>query len=1145
MIIIRYFFFFTMKIAIDFGTTTVAMACLDKKGEPKMLNIQNEEHVSCCAFLKDDGSLLFGASADDAACSHLANYTRSFKKQLGSEVAVLGKYTAAELLEKFFSYLIENVRSDDTLIKDDIEGAVLTCPVSFTPVQRQLLIQAATEAGIPQVELISEPEAAGVAFCHYCPEMAFKQRALVVDWGGGSLKIALVNRDTHCRVTDLRHTVEDASIRGEVFDARLVDYILHQLSAEVDVPRLLWIELSNRVRKVKESLSGTDSAVFSISAGTQQISQPVTRESFERLIHDDVAEAARLVKELLDGLSEEDRPEMLVLVGGIALHPCIRRELEKITGVRTRTWGGAREAVVKGAALLTRKKTENNLHKPRTLARWLCFGVFAVVLVALVAWFAKTGDCNSLYLSWLWCIIYPVGWLIARKKWLHLLWFTPLHLIAVSYAELLLLELYPRYVNVSDEWLNEAALTGSLLQKHLFDHGLHATPQGESFLYLAAKAGHAKVVEELCRRGANVNVGNMIETPLHVATRRGHVECVIKLIASGADMTIRTNDDARQTAYEIAAADGDGYIRDFLWLFTPEGKKAFKESEAKREVPYLCQTLQVNDLSNFLLCFRRGASINATRDTDGAAALHLAVQQSESIYARMLLDHPSIEVNLQDKEGKSALHWAVESEKDEYVDWLLCRGADVNLQTKEGATPLMIAAAKGAETMVEKLLKASGLEVNIQDNDGNSALFIATMCWKENVVRLLLQNGGADASLGNQKGLTPMRWAAAWGYLNIFKLLLEQEPAEPQEVQAAFEIAVFYGQEKIVEFLIDSRTLDVNRVDETGSTPLRTAVFNGHAQVVKMLLEHGADVTMRDESGNTPLQLAVDGGILPAPSVEIIRMLLSAPDANANITDENGDTPLHVAARNGHAEVVRLILAEPHVDVNKTNKYGDTPLHVAAQNGHAEVVRLILAEPHVDVNKTDKYGITPLHVAALGGHAEVVRLILAKPYVDVNKVGQYGSTILDAAAIGGNVEVVKLLLPFPNFDVNEALHIAAVAGHVELVKLLLEDQRVDVNRSDGGGSPLHAAVRYGETEVVKLLLAVPSIDINKADESGNTPLHVAASKGLCGETELLLEAPGIEVNAKNNAGETPLQVAEKCGMDTCANLIRDKGGLGN
>ena len=907
-----------MKIAIDFGTTHVSAAYLLKSGEPYVFTLEYPRHsIPSSVYLQQDGSLLFGSAADSEATKAAANplnYMRSFKMQLGSDILLLGQYTADQLVTEFFRHLVEKLRADASMRKTNIEEALITCPVTFTPVQRQMLTQAAGAAGIPHVELITEPEAAGVAFCHYCPESAFRERALVLDWGGGTLDIALVSRSERFRISDLRYTAGDQTIGGEVFDDHLAKHILSQLSPAVDARSFPWIDIMNRVSELKLKLSEAESGVFSIYAQGNQITQEVNRSIFEKLIYKDVAKAADLVKGLLDGLAEHEKPEMLVLVGGTALIPCIRQELEKATGLPTHTWMEAREAVVKGAALLTCPVPPHSPQVHHSRGSWISqawlFGVLAILLI----WFFISGNLNVLYVAWGWFVIFPICRMMFHKKWLRLLSFAPIHFLCSSIITVLLLQYYPSVVNVSDLWLRNAIMSNDAQQDSIIEltnqrivdgefdeellneliqygYNLNAIPHNGSLLYRAAEKGNHKVVEQLCSRGADVHAGNNTETPLHVASRNGHEECVKLLVSYGANTEIQSP----RTPYVEAKTHGHSNISNFLELYSEAGKRRFMEAEKELDVPYLCKAIESDDIMDFRLCLFRGASINSARKSDGSTALHLAMQRNNPDYAFILLNQRQIEVNKRNDAGATALAFAAANDRSQYIDWLLSINADVTLADNSGYTPLIIAAMNGHAEAVEKLLYSSGTAVNHQNNDGNTALHMAARNGLECVVQLLLQNVLTDTTIRNNNGATALTLAAVEGHTNIIRLLLEEKNLNIQNEQQALYNASYYGQAEAVKQLLDAELFNVNQADERGDTPLAVAVMHGHVDTVRILLKaSNIDVNKANAEGDTPLIWSVRP-LLGQPSEELIKMLLATPGIDVNKQNNSGETALEIA----------------------------------------------------------------------------------------------------------------------------------------------------------------------------------------------------------------------------------------------------------
>lgn len=134
--------------------------------------------------------------------------------------------------------------------------------------------------------------------------------------------------------------------------------------------------------------------------------------------------------------------------------------------------------------------------------------------------------------------------------------------------------------------------------------------------------------------------------------------------------------------------------------------------------------------------------------------------------------------------------------------------------------------------------------------------------------------------------------------------------------------------------------MNVNCVEGLGwwnqATPLFLAAYNGHTEVVQVLLTAGADPDKANQFGYTPLMMAAG-----SDDTDMVQLLL---DGGAQIDkgNEYGWTPLHTAAYGGREEVIQLLL-ERGADPKKTNSLGKTPLHKATEEGYTKSVQLLQA----------------------------------------------------------------------------------------------------------------------------------------------------------------------------------------------------------
>jgi ankyrin repeat protein len=282
---------------------------------------------------------------------------------------------------------------------------------------------------------------------------------------------------------------------------------------------------------------------------------------------------------------------------------------------------------------------------------------------------------------------------------------------------------------------------------------------------------------------------------------------------------------------------------------------------------------------------------------------------------------------------------------------------------------------------------------------------------------------------------------------------LSLHPIQPDTVPLYY--AVIWGFHSLAQRLLDAHPRDVNAGGGDHETLLHAAVHKEYLDLVVLLLERGADMESRDRHDQTALYVASSRGY-----AEVVRSLI---DHGANLNVECGDqygwrvkwTPIHVASNNGRLEVARLLLGRG-AGVNYKDKRGKSALHIASRHASNNLVRLLL-DHGANADGLDNVGKTALHDASSDGRITIVKSLLEYG-ANVDAQCKSGWTPLHYAAIEGHVEVIQLLLDH-DADVNAlqkrrwtALHQASLLGHVQVVEMLLKR-----------GADPHARTREGET----------------------------------------------------------------------------------
>jgi len=298
---------------------------------------------------------------------------------------------------------------------------------------------------------------------------------------------------------------------------------------------------------------------------------------------------------------------------------------------------------------------------------------------------------------------------------------------------------------------------------------------------------------------------------------------------------------------------------------------------------------------------------------------------------------------------------------------------------------------------------------------------------------------------------------------------------------------------------------------------LYSASAAGKSVILKLLLDHGADINLPDSDCATALTTAVnyDAGL------ELVTFLLDR-GADINLVDDNEGTPLGIAARKGNMETVILLLGRG-AEVNATGGRYVTALGSAAHGGRLDMVTYLLgqgAEVNLtcddDIREDFGYG-TALSAAACSGVPEIVTLLLDRGAA-VNLVGGEYGTALGAAAASGDQEIATLLLDrgadvnLVGGDYDTALGAAVLSRVLEIVTLLL-DRGAHVNLTGGEygyGSALVVSVCYGSLEVIILLLN-RGAEVNLTGGRYGAALGAAAYSLKLDNVTLLLDR-GADVN---------------------------------
>lgn len=252
----------------------------------------------------------------------------------------------------------------------------------------------------------------------------------------------------------------------------------------------------------------------------------------------------------------------------------------------------------------------------------------------------------------------------------------------------------------------------------------------------------------------------------------------------------------------------------------------------------------------------QGADVNA-KDSEGYTVLMYAVRTQDLVIVKYLVDQGA-DMNVKDGCGLTALMGAVQSGNLAIVNFLVDHGADVNARgvscenakgrctwceyavasgpristaylEPQDHTALALGAESGYMEIMEFLID-KGADMNVKDGRGMTALIRAVVLERPDVMKFLIKKG-ADVNARDKKGKTALMYA------------VDRKPVNRE----------------VVKLLVD-KGADLNAGDNDGMTALMEAAKRGNLDAVKLLIDRGADVNVKDKYGRTPLSYAFTKG---------------------------------------------------------------------------------------------------------------------------------------------------------------------------------------------------------------------------------------------------------------------------------------------
>ena len=555
--------------------------------------------------------------------------------------------------------------------------------------------------------------------------------------------------------------------------------------------------------------------------------------------------------------------------------------------------------------------------------------------------------------------------------------------------------------------IQRAGLVSWLIEQEL-ELGIDNT----MLLHWAALNGEAEAVESLIKRGADSK--NALETngntPLHAVVRGVHTyerkdrklenraSIIQQLIASGADVNAKNKygetpvdwafgvEDLYQPLRENGGKPGNNYnIILSRSIFQPYKDQLDQYEKFENEMAVLIREIAAD-----------GHDINAVATSSNGARNHFGEQD----YWKSTVDEDGD--NDVDEDGDGASDDAEEEfgtdpldpddtptskEMAEYYEY------EVNLRT----TPLLIALREMRSAKIISLLIELGADVNVSEKiTGTTPLHLANGNHYHDstteVVEVLIAKG-ANVNALNKEGETPLDIRIEHQGMSDYMpseyittdtseetegdplvTLLRKHGAKTSEEINIIHIASKEGNIEAVKQHLTTDA-DINALDHEGNTPLHYAVYNDQTEMIRLLIDKGAEVNRKRKGAN----------------------------------HEDGVTPLHTATWRSTIETMELLI-DNGADVNMKRTDGAIALHYAVWFGLKEKTEFLLSKgSDVKARDGDNNGATPLHEAVMRSPNNGIIELLITNKLDVNNMDDSGKTPLDWAIKYDQPETADLL----------------------------------------------------------------------------------------------------------------------------------------
>ncbi|WP_010598965.1 ankyrin repeat domain-containing protein [Rickettsiella massiliensis] len=493
----------------------------------------------------------------------------------------------------------------------------------------------------------------------------------------------------------------------------------------------------------------------------------------------------------------------------------------------------------------------------------------------------------------------------------------------------------------------------------------------------------------------------------------------------------------------------------------------------------------------------QGANPTATFEK-GRQAIHAAAKSASIENVLMVIKFAGRNIiNVRDANGYTSICIAAKLSNNAFFQGLLMLGADINLKTNTGQTPLSIAAERGDDVLVKEILSLNTIEINSRDNHGFTALHVAYIAQRTSTLGILLEDKRVDVNVADENGFTVLDFAALKGDVVTMELLIKKGAnlnSKTKQGDTATILATSVNHLEAVKFLAEQDSILLETKNDAGIAAIDESVLKNHWDVFKFIIDKF--INSKKISSLTEYMPYAN---LEKTKLAVVKYLIDEKKIDFDPESAVSKSDLCWFVRSGYLNIVKYLIDMKSVAFDIKDERGVALFGLAIESGSLQQVKYFVEVKGINYKlpvDSNNPKFDSIKYAAKSGDIDIFKYFFEEKYqykgLGIHELGDIRiklkelAPLLNEAIRHNRLSIVKYLIEDkqmgPNiltYDTSRPLLDAAHFGHLELVKYLIEEQQVDFYSAKSSGHyALHIAAKFNHVPVVKYLIEERGVDVN-------------------------------------------------------------------